>query len=346
MNADELNKQQDFLDYIAAFPHFHRDDGRMLLEPFCVGLSHCFGHDGILELGPRPNAIYDLLISTISERLGKADLKRNVEFQRKVDWTPADAWMFPNRTMTCVHVSALLLVGNYWITDIGCRLMNLEIPPERPEYFGWIDPKWIAVDIFIRGYHNGLFALLKKLDHSWISGSSGFSHFEALHHSQRRNISYDEAVAILKARHQAYADALEQIDKAVSAGYFLEAIALEECLISNCLYNYLSATDVHLNTASFNGLLKIIQKNGYSDQEFPVERMAQVDSWRMSRNSAIHGFITTRSDALPKSRQEFAGMARETATKGQELCRAVVAWYERECVNFIPHEFPSRRPMH
>lgn len=57
MNNDVQKMRQDFLNEIANYQYI-RDDGRLLLEPFCVYLSHCFGFDGILEQSPDPNAMY------------------------------------------------------------------------------------------------------------------------------------------------------------------------------------------------------------------------------------------------------------------------------------------------
>ncbi len=340
MNNDEQNKRQDFLDVIADYQYI-REDGRLLLEPFCVYLSHCFGFDGILEQSPQPRAMYRLLIDIVREQLGEDGAQRYIQFQRIADWTPDMAFIYPERTMTCVHVSALICVSHEWIYQIGHGLMQLPEPEEPSKYFAWVKEEWVAVHGFINGYHNAFFSFQKEFDRKSIR-DKGFSAFEALHLSRHRNIDFDAAVETLKARHDSYQAALARIAQSIVDGYFLEAIALEECLISNCLFNYLNNTGTTLNNPSFKLLLTAIRKDAQSLDGSIMSLFKNIDAWRVDRNKAIHGFITTTSDSLNRSRQTFQRLTETTAKEGEALCESVVTWYELECVNFIPHQFPSR----
>ena len=60
MNLYEQKQRQEFFDLISNYAFF-REDGRLILEPFCVLLSHCFGFDEILEISPQPRDVYLLL---------------------------------------------------------------------------------------------------------------------------------------------------------------------------------------------------------------------------------------------------------------------------------------------
>lgn len=338
MDKEEQQKRQDFFDFISNYPYI-RDDGRLILEPFCVYLSHCFGFDGILEISPKPRDVYFLLIELIRERLGDEEAKRKIQFQNIADWRPELAYIYPEKVMTCIHTGALVLVSHDWIYDIGHGIMGIPEPEEPGKYFSWVKEEWLAVHSFINGYHNAFASFQKQFDRDGIS-KTGYSLFEALHLARAKNIDFDEAADLLKARHEAYQAALNQISKALQAGYFLEAIALEECLISNCLFNFLESTGGKLSNPSFHTLLKKVWEKESVAFDFPHELFDELDKWRESRNTSIHGFISSRSAELTQSRADFYELTKETATKGEVLCNSIVSWYEIECVNFIRHEFP------
>jgi hypothetical protein len=343
MSNDEQTNRQDFLNSIRNYQYI-TDDGRLLLEPFCVYLSHCFGFDGILEKSPQPRAMYMLLIDLIRETLGDEGAKY-VQLQRIADWTPDMAYIYPERTITCIHVSALVHVSHEWIYEIGHCLMQIPEPAEPSKYFDWVDEEWVAVFGFINGYHNAFFSFQKEFDRNSIRDKR-HSSFEALRLSMHRNIGFDAAVEILKERHDSYQAALARVEESIANGYFLEAIALEECLISNCLFNYLNNTGTTLNNPSFKLLLTAIHKNVQSFDGLTMSLFKKIDNWRVARNKAIHGFITTTSNSLNRSRQSFQQLTETTAKEGETLCESVVCWYELECVNFIPHQFPTRVVAH
>lgn len=340
MNKTEQKQRQEFFDSIVNYPYI-REDGRLILEPFCVFLSHCFGFDGILELSPYPRDVYNLLIKTIRERFDNNEVKRYVQHQRILDWRPELYKIYPEKTMTCIHASALLVVLPEWIYDIGHSLMRIPEPENPGKYFAWVKEEWLAVYTFINGFHNAFYSFQKKLDRESIS-KSGFSSFEALHLARSKGIDFDNAVDLLRARHDSYQTALAQIEKALQDEYFLEAIALEECLISNCLFNFLDNKEIKLTNPSFHTLLKKITENQAAAIDFPHQLFSKIDKWRESRNTAIHGFISSRADGLNQSRADFHELTRVTAIDGAAFCNSVVSWYELECVNFIPHEFPRQ----
>lgn len=341
MDPKEQQGRQAFFNEISSYQYIG-EDGRLILEPFCVYLSHCFGFDGILELSPQPRAVYMLLIDMIRERLGDEEAKNKIQFQNIADWRPELAYVYPERRMTCIHVGALVMVSHDWIYEIGHSLMGIAEPEEPGKYFAWAKEEWLAVHTFINGYHNAFMSFQKKFDREGIS-KSGYSLFEALHLARAKGIDFDEAVSLLKARHDSYQAAMGQISKALQDGYYLEAIALEECLISNCFFNFLDGTGTKLTNPSFHTLLKELSDKQDSAFEYPRELLGELDKWRKARNTAIHGFISSRSAELDLSRLNFHESAKATAVQGAEFCKAVVSWYEGECVNFVRHEFPREQ---
>ncbi|MBN6715283.1 hypothetical protein JSY17_14920 [Pseudomonas capsici] len=341
MNKDEQHDRQVFFDGIRNYP-FIRPDGRLVLEPFGVYLSHCFGFDGILELSPQPIDVYRLLIDIIYQDLGNDNAQRYIQFQNIADWRPEDVYIYPEKKMTCIHIGGLVSVSHYWIYEIGHSLMGIPEPEEPGKYFAWAKEEWLAVYTFINGYHNALISFQKHFDQSNIS-QSGYSLFEALHLARAINIDFDEAVSQLKVRQQAQQAAMAQIAKAMKDGYYLEAITIEECLISNCLFNFLDGIGTRLPRPSFHKLLKTMANKQCSAHAYPTELLLKIDTWRCARNTAIHGFISSTTVEFDASHTHFQESAKITATAGEEYCKAIVSWYELECVNFVKHEFPSER---
>ncbi len=283
-----------------------------------------------------------LLIEIIRERLGDEEARKKIQRQNIADWRPELIHVFPERQMTCIHVAALTMVSHDWIYEIGHSLMGIPEPEEGGKYFAWVKEDWLAVYTFINGYHNALASFQKKLDRENIS-KSGYSSFEALHLARAKDINYDEAVSQLKGRHDAYQAAMSQISKSLENGYYLEAIALEECLISNCLFNFLDGIGRKLSNPSFHTLLKELSDKQDSAYDYPQELLSELDKWRKARNIAIHGFISSTSMELDRSRLNFNESAKATAHLGEGYCKAVVSWYEVECVNFVRHEFPREK---
>ena len=346
MNSEIQNEYQKFLDEILQY-EFIGEDGRLVLEKFCVYLSHCFGFDGILDKSPQPRDVYILLIQLIDKKFGKEGVASYVQYQKIADWKPELVYIFPEMHMTCIHITALLNVSSDWIYDIGHTLMGLPEPNKGAKYFAWVKEDWVAVHTFINGYHNAFYQFQKDFDYKRMR-ADGYSLFEALSIAKRKNVDFDEAVDLLKDRHKTYEAAIDQIKKAIKDGYYLEAIVLEECLVSNCLFNYLDGHKINLTNQTFHGLLKRMMTINGSLPEQQLILLKEIDKWRKGRNTAIHGFITSRSDAFKKSRINFPVLTESIAKQGADYCKSIVDWYELECVNFVQHEFPSERknPLH
>ncbi|WP_036302143.1 hypothetical protein [Methylotenera sp. L2L1] len=345
MNSyDDLKKQQDFLDEIASYKYIE-DDGCLLLEPFCVYLSACFNFDGIPEKSPQPVDIYMLLVNMIRERFVADSERHYIYYKRIIDWSPALAFVYPEKKATCVHLAALVQISHDWIYDIGHILMQIPEPDSPTKYFDWVKEEWVAVYGFINGYHNAFYSFQKEFDRKGIQ-DKGFSLFEALHLSRYKKIDFDAATELLKTRHESYMAALSRVEQAILDGYFLEAITLQESLISNCLFNYLVNIGTVLDNPSFNRLLKAISKSAVNLDESTILLFKKLDAWRIDRNKSMHGFITATSDSMNQSRQSFERLAETTAKDGKYFCNSVVLWYELECVNFIPHQFQSKIAVH
>lgn len=166
-----------------------------------------------------------------------------------------------------------------------------------------------------------------------------------------KGIDYDEASEELRTRNDARSQALARVEIAIGGRFFLEAITLEECLISNCLFNFLLAKNEISKEASLADLLKKMQKmqkmniNAHQDAR---HMFLEIDQWRTARNSSIHGFITTRTSELHKSTEEFLSFSEKTAVRGLDFTKQLLHWYSEESARFLPVRFPTPAgtPLH
>ena len=314
------------------------DIGRLDLEDFCVTLAACIHHDGIgYQDVARPENFHALLIQLISERAPEGMFERWVQPQRIADWTPQHAYLYPNKERTCIHVAALISYSHDWIALIGSNMLEIPDDEWRPEYFGWAKENWHFTHMFLSGFHNELYSFAKKMDLK-SSGKGSPSKFEALQLSMREDISFDEATSKIDIRNNAWHAASLRIEKSIDDGYYLEAITLSENFISNLLYNYLSYKGKVNSDLNFSGLIQKCKPHFVASADLAM--IEDVDSWRKSRNNAIHNFVSSSIDDLTANTDTLTESSSSTARLGQALTKQVLDWYRAAAVDFIQHNFP------
>ncbi len=231
--SSDLRSIQSFLNDIASYK-FIREDGNFVLEPFCIYLIEALIADEVTEKIPYVSDVYYLLMDVMRETIGAQMFEQYITRESINNWDSSHPVEFPKDEMTCIHISGLIQVSHIWISEIGYFSMEIPEPEKAEKYYHWVDENWTLTNAFITRYHDAVFTFLKNEDQKRIK-EVGYSKFEALHLSKNKNCTFDEAVNILKSRHKTYLAALLKIQSAIRDGYFLEAIVLQENLISNCL---------------------------------------------------------------------------------------------------------------
>ena len=123
-------------------------------------------------------------------------------------------------------------------------------------------------------------------------------------------------------RYLRYKLAFERLDEALEEGWLLEAISLEESIISDRLLSALqSLTGKDSAKVSLNELINQTKEafvaNGGDPQ---VSLFDQLHQWRQNRNECVHAFCKLDDHAYSESSAEiFSDMMWETAMKGREL---------------------------
>jgi len=333
MSTQMLEEQKRFFEFVKSYEYIN-EEGRLDLEAFCVHLSMCFYCDEVLDQSPQPREIFDLLIDILETKAKGGDMSLWVQRQELVDWSPDVAQVYPDGYRTYIHTAGLIHAAYTWIYNIGHTLMGISEPDSPQKYFGWVPREWVFVHAFINGFHIKFSELQKEIDRRSVGGR-GYSAFEALHKSTSNDLSFEEASQEILERDVAHRETIKRIERTVESGFSLEAITLQECLISNCLFNYLEGHGIKAKGFSFQKLLKnCMERSNDSSGLFD-----EVNSWRIKRNDAIHGFVESTLESFSESQEKFDLFSRETAWQGDALCRRACEWYLEESINFIPTEF-------
>ena len=138
-------------------------------------------------------------------------------------------------------------------------------------------------------------------------------------------------------KYLSYREAWTRVKQSQAAGFYLEAIALIESIISDRLTSVLvKSGQIQRKTEirkypGFSDLIKAwsalcpqpLQQGSYSDLQ------AAVDSWRLDRNRLIHGMVRSHPGSPTVDVVDFVSEAKLTAQQGETLARAVCSWSSR-----------------
>ena len=134
-----------------------------------------------------------------------------------------------------------------------------------------------------------------------------------------------------------YAEAWTRIRKAQEEGFFLEAVTLEEAIISDRLFGYLVALGAIEQVGesdtfpSFNSLIQQWRKQSpgpISAGKTPDLQKA-VDEWSKERNRVVHGMVKSNPGYPTEPIDDFLAKAKLIASEGATLARAVANWCKK-----------------
>ncbi|QBZ82740.1 hypothetical protein GHNINEIG_00776 [Hydrogenovibrio crunogenus] len=334
-----LREQELLLEDINRY-EFINDQGQLDLNHFVVFLSTLFIYDGLSKKEvPSPETIASLLMELLASKGSKEDMKLWVHSQKLIDWNLEYAPVYPDKKRTLIHIAGLINANvlEIWISEIGHSLLGLPRNSESSFYYSWIKPEWVLVKAFIEKLHNDYWQLMKQVDLDSFD-ENGYSLIEALHHSYQNGSSFEQATQELKAIHASYLAAQQRSQDAIKSHFYLEAIALQESVISHLLNRYLRSKSIKLNNVSLKGLILRTEKQ-LTKESKDISLFGKLDDWRKQRNSVIHGFVEKTSEDVEKSLDKFIDESSTTAMLGQELIKSVIDWYVDFSVDKIDTKF-------
>lgn len=132
-------------------------------------------------------------------------------------------------------------------------------------------------------------------------------------------------------KYDKYREAWTRIKRAQRNSFFLEAITIEESIISDRLSSYLKNKELYPKKSGFISFSDLIKawKQAYPEpiQIDEIENLREaVDEWRQLRNDAVHAIVKSKSGQSEVSLDEFLENARAAAEKGEIIAKAIQRW--------------------
>lgn len=141
-------------------------------------------------------------------------------------------------------------------------------------------------------------------------------------------------------KYESYREAWSRIKSAQENHFFLEAIAIQESIISDRLISFLSRPEASKplpkkkngQLPSFNELIKHWRSElSEAPQSGSYQNLIEaVDQWRCTRNEATHAIVKCAPGESIQPIDSFLKKAEEAAREGEKLAREVCKWCKRE----------------
>ena len=160
--------------------------------------------------------------------------------------------------------------------------------------------------------------------------------------THRKSIVQDgKAVNGNGAKYLSYREAWARIKLARRQGFFLEAVTIEESIISDRLLSFLEKRcGLTLKDTTKGNLNQIIQKwHGEASarlQSDPTEGETlralndRLQAWRSGRNEVVHGMVKSKARSGDDHIDNFLQAAEAYAQSGERLARDLDAWVRRQ----------------
>ena len=138
------------------------------------------------------------------------------------------------------------------------------------------------------------------------------------------------------AKYFSYREAWGRIKQSIACGYYLEAVTLEESIISDRLISYLvrvgaAKSDSKLQTQPLARLIKE-WKNHVPEaicDSFCHDLQSEIDEWRVRRNEVVHSMVKSIPGTEHHDVLNFKKEAELVALKGERLAKSLCNWYKK-----------------
>jgi hypothetical protein len=155
--------------------------------------------------------------------------------------------------------------------------------------------------------------------------------------TMRKSRILQKTIAGNANKYYSYREAWSRIRLAQENGFYLEAIAIQESIISDRIINYLchkQGVALLSNNNHFLSFSELIRK---WRSEFPNGLLSgsysnlidTVNEWRLSRNKVIHAIVKSKPGEPTQSIDLFLEQAKEAAKVGEAIAREVCNWSKK-----------------
>ncbi len=138
------------------------------------------------------------------------------------------------------------------------------------------------------------------------------------------------------AKYLSYREAWARINMARKQGYFLEAVTIQESIVSDRLLSYLEKTCGLALADGAKRVLKTVVDRWIREATARCETDEQaklvkdlhlrLNTWRDQRNRVVHGMVKSTARKGEDHIESFLVGAAEAAREGQEIARAIGDW--------------------
>ncbi|MBW4694085.1 MAG: hypothetical protein KME27_20260 [Lyngbya sp. HA4199-MV5] len=127
---------------------------------------------------------------------------------------------------------------------------------------------------------------------------------------------------VSQERYELYKSSFEWISKSISEGFYLEAISLEESLITDRLESYLTwRTSTDFSFMTLGKLQRAVEKHE-TDDALRLLVLDDLNQWREARNKAAHEMVKIE-DGKQISWNDRMKINKTVAEVGLELIRKI-----------------------
>lgn len=135
-------------------------------------------------------------------------------------------------------------------------------------------------------------------------------------------------------KHLSYKEAYSKMNNAIKLGFYLEAITIQESIISDRLLSFvigknivrISENEIHKSEVNFSNLLKLTKEFMSEHKTLPDE----LELFRKDRNTCVHLLVKSFPGKPTIDVLNFNSLAKETSVKGKRLTRKVLEWHKTE----------------
>jgi hypothetical protein len=133
-------------------------------------------------------------------------------------------------------------------------------------------------------------------------------------------------------KYNTYKNAFEQIDAAINAGFFLEAITIEESILTDRLYRFCRDNGYtrRVERATLGDELRFITSHPIEFlQSENVDYLPEAAQFWTTRNTCLHQIAKSEPDTPTLDYEELSKLAKETAIEGKSLVKKVSLWAQK-----------------
>jgi hypothetical protein len=155
-------------------------------------------------------------------------------------------------------------------------------------------------------------------------------------HRKSRPIKRDWASGN-EAKFLSYREAWTRIKLATKQGFFLEAVTIEESIVSDRMLSFLEKScGVVIGGHSLSNTSKEWLKHakklvGEESDEAKLadELFSRLNAWRDHRNNVVHGIVKSKVPRLEDHIDNFLTGAASAALEGEKVARAIDRWVSK-----------------